>query len=56
MLSFTGSSSRKHGLQVYPEEDIDPREVDKVLSELAGMAGRWGLFRRFLSDRLKVLK
>ncbi|KZO95834.1 COG4-domain-containing protein [Calocera viscosa TUFC12733] len=31
----------------------DPREIDKVLTEAAGMAGRWGLFRRFLLDRLK---
>lgn len=56
MFPFVGSSSRKNGLQVYPEDDIDPREIDKILSELAVMAGRWGLFRRFLCDRLKVLR
>ena len=33
---------------------IDPREVDKILSELAGMLGRWQLFKKFLSEALKV--
>lgn len=36
------------------EDSVDPREVDKVLTEVAGMAGRWSLFRKFLYDRLKV--
>ena len=41
-------------LQASSEElAIDPREIDKVLSELAGMVGRWHLFKKFLSD-LKV--
>ncbi|CAE7161050.1 unnamed protein product, partial [Rhizoctonia solani] len=31
----------------------DPREIDRVLGELATMAGRWALFRRFLVDRLE---
>jgi hypothetical protein len=31
---------------------VDPREVDKVLTELAGITGRWALFRRFLHERL----
>lgn len=46
------SSSRR------PVEDapIDLREIDKVLSELAGMVGRWHLFKKFLSEALKVLK
>ncbi|KAI0668553.1 COG4-domain-containing protein [Trametes maxima] len=35
------------------EELVDPREVDKVLSEAAGMSGRWGLFRKFMHDRLQ---
>ena len=40
-----------------PDDDdlVDPREIDKVLSEAAGMSGRWGLFRKFLHDRLKVI-
>ncbi|KDR81347.1 hypothetical protein GALMADRAFT_239193 [Galerina marginata CBS 339.88] len=38
-----------------PQEDvvIDPREIDKILSELAGMVGRWNLFKKFLSEALK---
>jgi hypothetical protein len=36
------------------EELIDPREIDKVISETAGMAGRWSLFRKFLLERLQV--
>ncbi|KAH9056637.1 COG4-domain-containing protein [Lactarius vividus] len=35
------------------EDDVNPRDIDKVISEAAGMAGRWNLFRRFLLDRLK---
>ncbi|KAG9127403.1 hypothetical protein FRC07_014213 [Ceratobasidium sp. 392] len=31
----------------------DPREIDRALGELATMAGRWALFRRFLVDRLE---
>jgi conserved oligomeric Golgi complex subunit 4 len=34
------------------EDIVDPREIDKVLTEVAGMAGRWALFRRFLFERL----
>lgn len=36
------------------EDEVDAREVDKVISEVAGMASRWNLFRRFLYDRLRV--
>ena len=36
------------------DDIIDPREVDKVLTEAAGMSSRWGLFRKFMHDRLKV--
>jgi len=36
------------------DETTDPREIDKVLTEAAGMAGRWGLFRKFLSENLRV--
>jgi hypothetical protein len=44
-------------LRRQPNEDvaIDPREIDKVLSELAGMIGRWHLFKKFLSEALKVV-
>lgn len=34
--------------------DIDPREIDAVLAELAQMSGRWELYRRFLYARLAV--
>ncbi|KAH6918869.1 COG4 transport protein-domain-containing protein [Coprinopsis sp. MPI-PUGE-AT-0042] len=32
---------------------VDPRDIDKVLSEMAAMIGRWNLFRKFLLDALK---
>lgn len=54
MFSILSPNSRKQGSQPFPEDEVDPREIDKVLSELAGMTGRWGLFRHFLWDRLKV--
>ncbi|TEB36091.1 COG4-domain-containing protein [Coprinellus micaceus] len=34
------------------ENAIDPREIDKVLSEVAGMIGRWNLFRKFIMEAL----
>lgn len=36
------------------DTSIDHRDIDKVLSELAGMIGRWHLFKRYLSHALKV--
>lgn len=37
------------------EDDmIDPREIDKVISEVAAMASRWNLFRKYLSDSFRV--
>lgn len=35
------------------ETPVDPREIDKVVSEAAGMVGRWSLFRKFLIDSLR---
>lgn len=35
------------------DEGPDPREVDKVLTEAAGMAGRWSLLKKFLIERLQ---
>lgn len=35
---------------------MDPRDVDKVLTEAAEMSGRWSLFRKFVYDRLKVTR
>lgn len=34
------------------EDIVDVKQVDKALSELAAMSGRWNLFRKFLFDRL----
>jgi hypothetical protein len=38
------------------EDLLDAREIDKVLSETAQMAGRWGLFRKFLFERLEEVR
>ncbi|TFK55321.1 COG4-domain-containing protein [Heliocybe sulcata] len=35
------------------DEGPDPREVDKVLTEATGMAGRWSLLKKFLIERLE---
>ena len=40
--------------QLTEDVAVDPREIDKVLSELAGMIGRWHLFKKFLSEALRV--
>jgi hypothetical protein len=40
---------------IIDEEIVDVKQVDKVLSELAAMSGRWNLFRKFLFDRLSVI-
>ena len=37
------------------EDIVDVKQIDKVLSELAAMSGRWNLFRKFLFDRLSVI-
>ncbi|KAI0736560.1 COG4-domain-containing protein [Fomitopsis betulina] len=49
----SGSASRKQSAQYDVDEEVDPREIDKVLTEAAGMSGRWSLFRKFMHDRLK---
>ncbi|KAI6038964.1 COG4 transport protein-domain-containing protein [Pisolithus marmoratus] len=35
------------------EDGLNPREIDKILSEIAGMCGRWSLFRKFLVEQLQ---
>jgi hypothetical protein len=51
----SGINSRRQQPSTAPDEDVvDPREIDKVLSEVAGMAGRWNLFKKFLSESLRV--
>ncbi|KAA1479359.1 COG4-domain-containing protein [Dentipellis sp. KUC8613] len=60
-LSFPYSNNvpangRRQPAQVPMAEDtLDPREIDKVITEMATMAGRWNLFRRFLINRLREL-
>ena len=41
---------------VIDEDVIDVKQIDKALSELAAMSGRWNLFRKFLFDRLSVTR
>ncbi|KAF8919450.1 COG4 transport protein-domain-containing protein [Mucidula mucida] len=41
------STTRKQNTD---EDVVDPREIDKALVEVAGMAGRWNLFRKFLYE------
>ncbi|KAH9951407.1 COG4-domain-containing protein [Amylocystis lapponica] len=53
-ISATTPMTRRQPLQPSEEDDVvDPREIDKVLTEAAGMGGRWELFRKFMYDRLK---
>ncbi|KAI0060834.1 COG4-domain-containing protein [Artomyces pyxidatus] len=46
------NSARRAAPGGVPEDEVNPRDIDKVITEAAGMAGRWSLFRRFLMDRL----
>jgi hypothetical protein len=47
--------NRRPPASMNPDEAaVDPREIDRVLSELAGMIGRWSLFRKFLAEALSV--
>ncbi|KAI0328076.1 COG4-domain-containing protein [Cubamyces sp. BRFM 1775] len=52
-LSDISSTIHKASGDAMDEDFVDPREIDKVLSEAAGMSGRWGLFRKFMHERLK---
>jgi len=49
---FTSNGRRQ---QPSEEAVVDPRETDKVLSEIAGMLGRWSMFKRFLLDSSSVI-
>lgn len=53
--SFSIAPARKQSSQVSSQDDneLDPREIDKLLSEIAGMSGRWYLFRKFLVEQLQ---
>lgn len=52
-ISNSISTPRKQTTTVEMDE-VDPREMDKTLSEIAGMSGRWYLFRKFLVEQLQV--
>ena len=52
--SSTPTPTPPTGLHAEEEGGPDAREVDKLLGELTAMAGRWGLYRRFLWSRLRV--
>ncbi|KAG2747471.1 COG4-domain-containing protein [Suillus brevipes Sb2] len=54
--SFSIAPARKQSSQVSSQDDneLDPREIDKLLSEIAGMSGRWYLFRKFLVEQLQT--
>ncbi|KAG2133999.1 COG4-domain-containing protein [Suillus cothurnatus] len=53
--SFSIAPARKQSSQVLSQDDdeLDPREIDKLLSEIAGMSGRWYLFRKFLMEQMQ---
>ncbi|KAJ7684832.1 COG4 transport protein-domain-containing protein [Mycena polygramma] len=55
-LTLTSQNNvRRQQPSTAPDEElVDPREIDKVVSEVAGMAGRWNLFKKFLSESLGV--
>lgn len=48
------STPRKQFSTTVDMDEVDPREIDKTLSEIAGMSGRWNLFRKFLVEQLQV--
>lgn len=50
-FSIAPAMSRKQPSQ--DDDELDPREIDKLLSEIAGMSGRWYLFRKFLVEQLQ---
>ncbi|KAG8217409.1 COG4-domain-containing protein [Butyriboletus roseoflavus] len=47
------STPRKQISAILEMDEVDPREIDKTLSEIAGMSGRWNLFRKFLVEQLQ---
>ncbi|CDO69043.1 hypothetical protein BN946_scf184834.g50 [Trametes cinnabarina] len=55
LSDVSSASVQRAGAVAEAVEDdlVDPREIDKVVTEVAGMSGRWGLFRKFMYDRLR---
>ena len=54
LIPILPSTNWRPPASVIAEEHVDAREIDKVLSELAGMIGRWRLFRKFILESLRV--
>ncbi|KAJ7172744.1 COG4 transport protein-domain-containing protein [Mycena filopes] len=52
-LTSYATARRQQPSMAVDEDLVDPREIDKVVTEVAGMAGRWNLFKKFLSESLK---
>lgn len=50
---FSPSNRRPQSSTGVEDGAVDPRDIDKVLSELAGMIGRWQLFRKFIIESVK---
>ena len=51
---FSSSNRKPSSYSSTEDAAVDPRDIDKILSELAGMIGRWRLFRKFIVESLKV--
>ncbi|KAI0373375.1 COG4-domain-containing protein [Pilatotrama ljubarskyi] len=51
-ISTSAANRPSNTAEPIDQDLVDPREIDRVLSEAAGMSGRWGLFRKFMHDRL----
>ncbi|KAJ7273448.1 COG4 transport protein-domain-containing protein [Mycena haematopus] len=53
LTSHNNAVRRQQSSMVADEDPVDPREIDKVVSEVVVMAGRWNLFKKFLSRSLQ---
>lgn len=52
-IPMFATNGRRQPLPLGNEEPVvDLRETDKILSEIAGMLGRWSLFKKFLLESL----
>jgi len=51
---ITLASNRKQMLPAAEDVVVEPREIDKILSETAGLVSHWNQFRKFLLDALQV--
>ncbi|KAG2143873.1 oligomeric Golgi complex, subunit 4 [Suillus cothurnatus] len=53
--SFSITPARKQSSQVLSQDDdeLDPCEIDKLLSEITGMSSQWYLFCKFLVEQMQ---